>query len=80
MKTFLSIIAFTFVLAIFAVAFAGNKMHSSAEYQKIDDAGRAHLQECLNNKSMSIKSCVKQTKKMIKKQIKAVKEHAKNAE
>jgi len=80
MKTFLSVIAFTFVLAMFAAAFAGNKMHSSPEYQKIDDAGRAHLQECLNNKSMSIKACVKQTKKMIKKQIKAVEKRHENVE
>lgn len=55
-------------------SFAGDKVHS-AEWQKIDDAGRKNLQECLNDKSKSIKFCVKETKHMMKREMKKV-EHS----
>lgn len=49
--------------------FAGDKVHSEV-WQKIDDAGRANLQKCLSDKSKSIKHCVKETKDMMKREMK----------
>lgn len=78
MRKILMLLAIAFSITCNNTTYAGDKPHNSATAQQIDDAARAYLSECINNKANSIKQCIKQTKHMMKKQYKAAAKAEKN--